>query len=92
MTFIIYNYINHEVVCQEMLLDNFTYKDWYKNIYLLSSHWQAFADYARSVINQCQICGSKSNLQVHHRHYNSLFCETLSDIQLLCKTCHFYLA
>ena len=37
---------------------------------------------------QCQHCGSRTQLEVHHRHYRNLGCEKLEDLITLCKTCH----
>lgn len=39
--------------------------------------------------NKCQICGSESNLQVHHNTYERLGCEDDNDLVLICKSCHF---
>lgn len=38
--------------------------------------------------NQCCLCGSRFNLQVHHRHYKTLFKESMGDLLVLCKYCH----
>jgi len=37
---------------------------------------------------ECQICCSKRDLQVHHKHYRNIGYETLDDLIVLCKTCH----
>jgi 5-methylcytosine-specific restriction endonuclease McrA len=37
---------------------------------------------------QCQHCGSRTQLEVHHRHYRNLGREKLEDLITLCKTCH----
>jgi len=36
----------------------------------------------------CDICGTKKNLHIHHKHYNSLFKEKEGDLVCLCKECH----
>jgi len=38
--------------------------------------------------NRCCSCGSKFNLQVHHKHYKTLFKESMNDLLVLCKYCH----
>ena len=57
--------------------------------YLTSEHWDEvrrrelrFARYA------CRLCGSKDNLQVHHRSYENLGYERSSDVIVLCGDCH----
>ena len=38
--------------------------------------------------NRCQICGSTHRLEVHHRTYERLGNELLSDLVVLCRKCH----
>lgn len=38
--------------------------------------------------NNCGMCGSKFNLQVHHRSYRNIFKERMEDLMLLCESCH----
>lgn len=38
----------------------------------------------------CQSCGSKKNLQVHHKKYRGFYKEKLKDLITLCKYCHWY--
>lgn len=37
---------------------------------------------------RCALCGSKKSLQVHHRTYEHIFNEPLSDLITLCRKCH----
>lgn len=37
---------------------------------------------------ECDICGSKKCLDVHHMTYNNFKNEDLYDLQLLCRKCH----
>ena len=37
---------------------------------------------------QCQVCGSKRNLEVHHVSYIALGNESLEDLTTLCRGCH----
>jgi HNH endonuclease len=36
----------------------------------------------------CQLCDSKDKLQVHHRRYDNIGHESLSDLIVLCDRCH----
>jgi len=58
-------------------------------VYLLSEHWQDFRIAVHLDRNgKCERCGRKSGLQVHHRHYRTLWREKLTDVELLCGWCH----
>lgn len=37
---------------------------------------------------KCQKCGRTKSLQVHHLHYETLFNESASDIEIVCTVCH----
>ena len=37
---------------------------------------------------KCKNCGRKFDLEVHHKNYNTLGNEDLSDLITLCKECH----
>ena len=57
--------------------------------YLRSSHWarvrsDAFEFYGR----ECSSCGSTKRLDVHHKTYERKGKERISDLQILCHTCH----
>ena len=57
--------------------------------YIQSKAWakkreQAFKRYGR----KCGVCGRTENLQVHHRHYRTLFNERMEDLGILCGDCH----
>ena len=36
----------------------------------------------------CERCGSKRQLQVHHKTYKNIFNEDQEDLELLCARCH----
>lgn len=38
--------------------------------------------------HECRICGSKHELQAHHKHYKHLGAEEENDLTTLCKQCH----
>jgi hypothetical protein len=61
-----------------------TFQDYYSTEY-----WQ----YTRFVVLEaqfysCALCGSNSNLQVHHKTYDRIGCESYLDLMVLCKKCH----
>ena len=57
--------------------------------YLRSSQWQEKRRLALEFYGyNCGLCGSKFNLQVHHRNYRNIFKESMEDLMLLCDSCH----
>ena len=57
--------------------------------YLYSTHWRSLRETILKQRNyRCQNCGSKSDLNVHHRNYECLYKETGEDLDVLCSTCH----
>ncbi len=64
------------------------YKEKYRE-YLLSPEWR---NKRKEVLidrnNKCERCGSNNRLEVHHKTYERIFNEDLSDLELLCKPCH----
>jgi len=58
--------------------------------YLASEEWRnkrAFALYKADYT--CHRCGRRNNpLEVHHKHYNTLYRERLGDVEVLCVSCH----
>lgn len=64
-------------------------KKWTYLAYMKSAAWerkrqQAFAHHGRF----CHKCGSTSRLDVHHRTYARLGHERMSDLAVLCRSCH----
>jgi hypothetical protein len=59
--------------------------------YLKTAHWK---DVRKKYWNgklhnkTCYVCGSKNNLQVHHKSYRRIGHEYLRDLCLLCNACH----
>lgn len=60
------------------------YKDYIQSKKWKKKRWQALNHYGC----KCAICGSKKQLQVHHKHYRTLGCEEMKDLQVLCAGCH----
>ncbi|MFZ5773514.1 MAG: HNH endonuclease [Thermodesulfobacteriota bacterium] len=58
--------------------------------YMRSEEWQNKRKYAIFKAEyRCEDCHKKNvPLQVHHKHYDSLFREHLEDVVVLCKRCH----
>ena len=65
--------------------------------YLQGSHWQEFRNYVIRLHPSCQRCRMSremalehlgQDLNVHHRHYKTLGCESLQDVEVLCRRCH----
>ena len=57
--------------------------------YLNTEHWKHFRDQVFVFYNrECQVCKSKTNLNVHHKTYDNRGRETFNDIILLCNECH----
>jgi 5-methylcytosine-specific restriction endonuclease McrA len=57
--------------------------------YLKSPEWREKRKQFLEIVNyECEICGSKNKLQVHHLNYNNIGEEEKEDVQVLCKDCH----
>jgi uncharacterized lipoprotein len=59
--------------------------------YLNSEHWKKVKDKAskRKVYQSCEICKSKQNINLHHKHYRFLMhIHELHSIIALCEPCH----
>jgi hypothetical protein len=59
----------------------------YEN-YMASRHWTNRRKILVSKIRSCESCGSKTMLQVHHKHYKNIGNENDSDICVICRKCH----
>jgi hypothetical protein len=65
------------------------YKD-----YLKTYHWMTTKTRTYRKFKKCFFCGSRENLNIHHRRYvskkgkNILFKEQQGDLIVLCKNCH----
>lgn len=57
--------------------------------YLKSPQWREKRKFALEFYGyNCGLCGSKHNLEVHHRSYKNIFKEAMEDLMLLCESCH----
>lgn len=63
----------------------------YKNYaeYLRSAHWASVKRaFRESDMAQACICGEEENLDLHHKTYERIGAEVLTDLVLLCRGCH----
>lgn len=57
--------------------------------YIKSKWWQTKREQALEYYgNRCGNCGSRYSLQVHHKHYKTLYKEQMCDLMILCDPCH----
>ena len=57
--------------------------------YLNSTEWRIRRNAAiKASGEKCARCGSVNSLEVHHLHYRTLGCESLTDLLVVCKECH----
>lgn len=57
--------------------------------YLKSPQWKEKRRFALEFYgNQCGLCGSRYDLEIHHRSYKNIFRELMEDLMVLCETCH----
>lgn len=70
--------------------NNITPKEWYRTIYLKSSHWQELRKTALERAGyKCQVCGKNNiRLNVHHNTYKNIGHEDITDLCVLCEVCH----
>jgi 5-methylcytosine-specific restriction endonuclease McrA len=57
--------------------------------YLKSNQWREKRRTALEFYgNRCGLCGSRYDLEIHHRDYDNIFKEKIEDLMILCETCH----
>ena len=57
--------------------------------YLLSNEWKETKEKAYKFHwSVCMKCRAETNLQVHHATYENIYDEKLTDLCILCETCH----
>lgn len=72
-----------------LVLDYYTGKITYED-YLGSDHWKGKKSERLKLSNYCcDVCGDDEiQLQVHHKHYETLGHEDMDDLASLCPYCH----
>ena len=66
-------------------------QEWQKKYraYLKSPRWEYIKEHIHLVRDgRCERCGSTERLEVHHKHYRTVFHEGANDLELLCHICH----
>lgn len=58
--------------------------------YLQTPHWQHMRQRKLSQVKQCEHCGIRQRLEPHHVTYERIGNEWLTDLVVLCRTCHVY--
>lgn len=59
--------------------------------YLQTKHWELTKERfynSKQFTGGCFVCGCQENLQVHHKTYENIQRERLTDLVCLCKDCH----
>ena len=85
-------------LCQSMLADSVGADFWllaetaprtdYRT-YLQSARWAHLRELALEHYgDNCTLCGRRDDVNVHHRSYDRLGHERLSDLTVLCRGCH----
>lgn len=74
-------------------IEDYTCRHYLKKIpyteYLQTEHWGSVRSKAlERAEHRCQLCNADSALHVHHRTYERRGNERISDLTVLCKTCH----
>ena len=76
---------NAEFVNKDFGVDSFS--GYYR--YIKSDEWKRKSAERKNFDGKCKCCGSKLNLEVHHKHYKSLKREDVKDdLVTLCRDCH----
>lgn len=68
-------------------------REWYREHYLHSNHWRSVRERKLSKEHhRCQkhfgFTSPEPMLDVHHLTYERLWHERMSDLQVLCRSCH----
>lgn len=65
-------------------------REWYRQIYLHSHHWQDLRAWALSKQGCfCQACRQPAKtLDAHHERYRNIFDVEVADLKILCRSCH----
>jgi 5-methylcytosine-specific restriction endonuclease McrA len=63
-------------------------REYYRNVYLKSSHWKDLRQKKLQANPMCEECGSTNRVEPHHINYKSLYNVDLADLKTLCRVCH----
>lgn len=57
--------------------------------YLQSEAWKVKRkNLIKTLGDKCFYCGSKKNINVHHKNYNNVGFETTNNVIIVCSKCH----
>ena len=56
--------------------------------YIRSTQWKNMRKDILRLRDRCEGCGTKHSLELHHKTYERLGRELISDLEVLCKSCH----
>jgi len=57
--------------------------------YLQTDHWKKIRKWVLGFWDhKCSLCFSSRNVEVHHRTYERLYHELITDLIVLCDNCH----
>lgn len=59
-----------------------------KQEYLKSVEWYKLKQLKLKETDCCVVCGSSQNLELHHITYQRLGNEILTDLAIVCRSCH----
>jgi hypothetical protein len=77
------------LLTSEITKSGLTRKLWYRTIYLKSEHWHELRSRALETHGRkCHNCSATRKLDVHHIRYSSIYDVEVTDLQILCRTCH----
>lgn len=58
-------------------------------LFLQSDFWKELSSLKKSLVGECERCGSVNRLQSHHIRYpDNWYDTTLEDLEVLCRLCH----
>lgn len=73
----------------EITKSGLTRKLWYRTVYLKSDHWKNLRTLALEHHGRkCHKCPATHKLDVHHIRYSSIYDVEVTDLQVLCRSCH----
>lgn len=61
----------------------------YQDYVRYNANWKSVRRKKHHLQHTCQCCGSRETLDIHHKTYENLGHEKLSDLQVLCRECHY---
>jgi hypothetical protein len=63
-------------------------KEWYREVYLRSSHWSSLRKRAKKEYGEkCNRC-PRAGTDVHHKRYKYIYDVTVEDLEVVCRACH----